>query len=245
MPVKLLSETSQSLNPGAFIFLYTLDCSSLGGPILRWANCCEEDGSPVQFGGIEYPPMNFAAEGFTWEGDTLPRPKITTSVADDAGEIPQRMLDLIFGYKGGQGATLYRIRTLDRYLDGHEDGGESIAYPSDVFLVDRVSVNKMNAVWELLAPLDLPNLKLPSRQILRDACPWIYRHWDSGAGRFVYDTSDMACPYAGERCYTKTGAVADESGDVCGHRLSDCVLRFGEGNPLYYGGFPGVARTRA
>ena len=80
MPVKLLSETSKSLNPGAFIFLYTLDCSSLGGPILRWANCCEEDGSPVQFGGIEYPPMNFAAEGFTWEGDTLPRPKITTSV---------------------------------------------------------------------------------------------------------------------------------------------------------------------
>ena len=55
----------------------------------------------------------------------------------------------------------------------------------------------------------------------------------------------MACPYTGEACYDKNGETTDESGDVCGHRLSDCVLRFGEGNPLYYGGFPGVARTRA
>lgn len=242
--VMSLSESSQRLEPGAFICLYTLDCSSLGGGIFRWSNCCEDDGSHIRFGGLEYPPINFKAEGFAWSDGKFPRPRLRASVGDSEGQIPQRLLDMIFGYNGGQGAILYRVRTLDRYLDGHEDGGQSIAYPSDMFMVDSVAVNKQEAVWELIAPMELPNLRLPSRQILRDSCPWVYRRWNAEKNKFDYDQTDMACPYTGAPCFDKNGETCGNADDECGRRLSDCVKRFGKGKPLYYGGFPGVARTR-
>ena len=177
----------------------------------------------------------------------MPRPTITASVADkEAGSLSQSAIDLIVGYKGGQGATVYRYRTLARYLDGHEDGGQQICYPPDIYLIDRlVALDKSSAQWELIAPMDLPNCKLPSRQALRDACPWVYRRYNNISEAFDYDATDMACPYTGNRYFTKTGEVtADMTKDVCGRRLSDCVLRFGQENPIYYGGFPGLARIR-
>ena len=60
----------------------------------------------------------------------------------------------------------------------------------------------------------------------------------------LYDNPDMACPYTGSACYTKNGETTTAANDDCGRRLSDCVLRFGQENPLPYGGFPGLARIR-
>lgn len=243
---KPISEVSQSLSPDAFVSLFVLDASAINGGILRWCSTVEADGSPVKWNNDEYPPLNFTTEGFTWDGETMPRPTITASVADKTGgSLSQSALDIIVGYKGGQGATVYRTRTLVRYLDGHEDGGHGIAYPSDVYLIDRlVELTKSYVKWELIAPMDLPNCKLPSRQALRDACPWVYRRYNAESGAFDYDNTDMACPYTGSGCYTKNGETTTAANDECGRRLSDCVLRFGQENPLPYGGFPGLARIR-
>ena len=243
---KPISEEIQSLSPDSFVSLYVLDASAIGGGILRWSSTAEADGSTVKWNGDEYPPFNFAIDGFEWNGKAMPRPTIKASVADmEPGTLSQSALDLIVGYKGGQGATVYRTRTLARYLDGHEDGGHEIAFPADVYLIDRImAMDKSSVQWELIAPMDLPNCKLPSRQALRDACPWIYRRYNSASEAFDYDATDMACPYTGSACYTKNGDATTAANDECGRRFADCVLRYGQENPLPYGGFPGLARIR-
>lgn len=237
-----LIQEAQSSSPSPFISLFILDASAIGGGILRWASSAEEDGSNIKYNGTEYPPLNFAVEGFAWDGDTPPRPKITASIAGDSN-LSSRFLDMAVGYKGGQGAILYRIRTLARFLDGHEDAGAGIEFPRDMYIVDRIiALTKSSIQWELLSPLDLPNCKLPSRQALRDSCPWIYRHWNSDSNQFEYvSTGTQGCPYTGNSYFTKAGSATTADKDECGRHLSDCVLRFGS-QPLPYGGFPGLKR---
>lgn len=225
--------------------LYTLDCSVLGGPILRFTNTKDTNGGNIHFNNIEYTAINFKAEGFSWDSSSMPRPKITVSIADDEGNLPNTFLNIVVGYNGGQGASLYRIETLARYLDGHEDGGNNTYLLSDRYIVDRViSMDNQSITWELITPMDLSNLKLPSRQALVDVCGWIYRRYNSDTGEFDYFNTSTACPYTGTACYTKMGVSCTPAEDECGHRLADCVLRFGEGADLPYGGFPGLARVR-
>ena len=241
-PTVSITAAAQQADPDALVSLYILDASANNGAILRWASSAETDGSSIIYNGSTYPPLNFACEGFAWDGDTAPRPKITASIASDS-DLTDRFLALAIGYKGGQGALLYRIRTLARYLDGHEDAGQGIEFPRDMYIVDRITaLTKSSSQWELNSPLDLPNCKLPSRQALRDYCPWIYRHWDTDTSAFKYVTSGtQGCPYTGASCYTKAGVSTTSANDECGHRLSDCVLRYGH-SALPYGGFPGLTR---
>ena len=226
--------------------LYTLDCSPFSGPILRFCNTKDTNGVDVKFNGIAYEAINFKAEGFSWDSTSMPRPRITVSVADNASALSDMFFNIVVGYRGGQGAVLYRIETMDRYLDGHEDGGTNTYLLSDRYLVDRViSMDKSAICWELITPLDLANLKLPSRQALVDVCSWIYRRYDKDTDNFEYSKSTCACPYAGSKYFDKFGKSCSKAQDCCGHRLSDCVARFGKGAPLPYGGFAGLARVRA
>lgn len=218
----------------------------MNGPILRFTNTKEADGSNIRFNGVEYTAINFKAEGFSWDSSSMPRPKITISIADDEGSLPNTFLNIAVAYKGGQGATLYRMETLSRYLDNHEDGGMNAYLLNDRYIVDRVlSIDKQSISWELITPLDLGNLKIPSRQALVDVCSWVYRSYNSDTDDFEYYNTSIQCPYTGTNCYDKYGNSCEKNKDECGHRLKDCVLRFGEGANLPYGGFPGLARVRA
>lgn len=243
-PIVTLKQQQQSLEPDPYVNLFVLDASVLGGGIFRFSNSLEDNGANIKFNGNEYPGMNFSTEGFAWDGETMPRPKITASIAGK-NDLSNAFLDLVIGYNGAQGATLYRIRTFERYLDGHEDAGCDVKLPIDVYLVDRImSMDKSAIQWELIAPTDLPGIKLPNRVMCRDCCTWVYRSYDSTTSQWTYNTTTMACPYTGTACYTKAGvATSDKSLDVCGHKMSDCVLRYGAGKALPYGGFPGLARN--
>lgn len=246
-PTVTLQQNAQSLSPDAFVSLFALDATILGGPILRFASTAEADGSPVVWEGNEYPALNFTLEGFAWDGDTMPRPRITASIASASsdGALGESFLEMAVAYKGGQGATLTRVRTLVRYLDGHTDGGQGICFMSDVYKVDRiVSLDKYAISWELIAPLDMPNSPLPARKAVRDTCGWIYRRYNAATGTFIYNNTTCACPYTGTACFDKAGIACASSDDECGRRLTDCVLRYGEGAALPFGGFPGVARVR-
>lgn len=242
-----IQQASQRLNGESLVTLFTLDASAIGGGIYRWAGCCEPDGSYVRFGGLEYPPMMFKVEGFEWNGNgDLPRPQIST-MTEDGSELGQSFMNLAIGYKGGQSATLYRIRTLARYLDGHEDEGRTlseVSYVQDIYLVDRlISLSKTGATWELITPMDHPYAKLPSRQALRDACTWVYRKWNGSS--FEYDATDMACPYAGTACFDKNGNSTDPAHDECGHMWADCLRRFNQQTGIPFGGFPALDRVQS
>lgn len=236
---QLLNLETQSLSPSAVIHLFTLDASNIGGTVYRFCTEREADGSSVMFGGFAYPQLSVKTEGFEWNSDgTMPRPKMSASVLNDT------FFSLIVLTSGAQGALLLRERTLAKFLDGHEYGGRGIKFSSDLYIIDRVTTLTKNLVsLELITPLDLPRCELPSRVALRDMCPWVYRHRDGNA--WVYDQTGNACPYTGTAYFDKFGAKCDAANDSCGHTMTDCVKRFGTRKALPYGGFPGLARTRA
>ena len=236
---QLLQQESQSLNPSSVIHLFTLDASNVGGAIHRFSMERETDGTPVSFGGNQFPQLSVQVEGFEWNSDgTLPRPKMSASALNDT------FYSLIVLTNGAQGALLLRERTLAKFLDGHEYGGRGIKFSSDLYIVDRVTtLTKSLVTLELITPLDLPRCELPARVALRDMCPWVYRYRSGNS--WVYDQTGNACPYTGNACYDKFGQSCDPADDACGHTLSDCVRRFGTRKALPYGGFPGLARTRS
>ena len=235
----LLQQEAQSLSPSSIINLFTLDATNIGAGVYNFCPEKELDGTSVLFGGIEYPYLNIKCEGFEWNSDgAMPRPKLSATALNDS------FFSLVVSTNGAQGALLIRNRTLARFLDGHPDGGKDIKFPSDLYIIDRVTqLTKAVVVLELLTPLDLPREKIPSRIAMRDTCPFVYRRRVNGA--WQYDQTGNACPYAGSKCFDKNGVEVEADNDACGHTVSDCVKRFGTHRALPFGGFPGLARNRA
>lgn len=219
-----------------FVVLFQLDAAALGGGVYRFTQSAHE-AAPVSFGGYTYTPIDVQAEGFQWSSTgALPTPRIRVSNADRfVGSIAVEYGDLL-------GATLMRIRTFRRFLDGQPDADPEAHFPLDVYRIERkVSQNKIFVEWELSAVMDQEGRMLPGRQVLRDACTHRYRRW-TGTG---WDYRKATCPYTGSRRFKANGDPApSEAEDVCGKRLTDCRKRFGEAETLYTRAFPGVSRLR-
>ena len=107
----------------------------------------------------------------------------------------------------------------------------------DVWEVDRKASHGPESItYELASSIDVQGKRLPSRQVLRDSCPYGYRVWTGGAWR------QSECPYSGGACFKADGTpTGDPALDDCGRRMSDCILRYGNA-PLPLGNFPGVSR---
>lgn len=189
----------------------------------------------ISFRGNQYSPMPITVSSMEWSGQgKLPRPILRVSnIGGLAGALVIANGDLC-------GAQVTRLRTTREFLDDGESADASAFVEPDIFLIDRKSAhNKLYVEFELAAALDQQGLKLPRRVMLRE-CDLIYRQWVTSAANvtgFVYGT----CPYAGGNYFDQAGnAVATPAQDVCGHRLSDCLARFGQNAKLPFGGFPGI-----
>jgi lambda family phage minor tail protein L len=145
-----------------------------------------------------------------------------------------------------EGSKVVRKRTLAKYLDAVNFSGsvnptaDSTAhYPDDVWYIDRMSLRTKEQVeFELASPLDLAGVMLPRRQIQARACCWKYRSPECGfTGTLIADANDVLLPLDPE-------TAAPLGQDVCGHRVKSCELRFGKGNELPFGGFPGAGLLR-
>ncbi len=232
----------QSLSPDALVELFTLDTSMLTniygvagtGSVYNWT-AGSLNGASVSFGGVVYAPMPIETAGFEWNGQgKLPRP--TLKVANISG----LATGLVIEYGDMLGARVTRLRTFAKFLDGKPTADSSAHYEPDEFRVDRKSVqNKHYVEWELAADFDQQNIRLPKRQVLRDACSETYRVF--AAGFFHPGT----CPYAGGAMFDiSNNAVFTQKEDVCNHRLTGCQARYpGKNNPIPFAGWPGVAQT--
>lgn len=231
-----IAREAQALAADPLVVLFRLDASVLGGGIYCFTQSALESG-PIVFGGITYAPVDIEAEGFEWNGvGTLPAPRIRVSNADRiVGSIAIEYGDLL-------GASLLRIRTFRKFLDGQPDADPNAHFPLDLYRIERkVSQNKLFVEWELSAAMDQEGRMLPGRQVLRDACTHRYRRWTGGA----WDYTRATCPYAGTGLFTATGDPAPSAAqDMCGKRLEDCKKRFGSDGVLPTRSFPGVARLR-
>lgn len=229
---------SQSLSPDPKISLFLLDASFVGGTLMYFVQGSEHDG-PVSFNGIEYVATDVEFEGLETSGvGALPTPIIRVGNTDG---VWQAMLNT-FG--GLEGCTIHRVRTYKKFLDGQPEADPQAYYGPDTFRIERKTIeNSTQIEWELSAAIDQEGKQIPGRQVIRDTCLWRYRVWNQGTGDFDY--SKAQCPYTGSQAFDiNDQPIADPTKDTPSRRLSCCRARFGRANPLPFGGFPGVARSR-
>ena len=187
----------------------------------------------IVFDGQTYSRFPIQAEGFEMRsGGTLPQPTLTVANLD--GTITT-LLALVNATTIGNdltGATVKRIRTLKRYLDGESTADPNAKFPTEIWRINRKASESRDTVsFELASEFDLAGQKLPKRQIVANTCQWIYR--------------SSECSYTGSNYFDVNGnSVPSLSQDVCGKRIESCKLRFGNNGTLPFGSFPGAGLTR-
>jgi lambda family phage minor tail protein L len=234
----------QRLEPGALVQLFELDASQIGGDVLRFHGYAQQ--GPIWWQGEQYAPWAIEATGFARRGDgQQPAPTLRVgNIGQDAEgrPLPGVISALCLALQDLVGARLLRHRTLGRYLDaanfegGNPEADPAEHLPSEVWLIEAKSQETAEAVeFELRSALDFDGQQLPARPIVADICPWLwiggYRGpWCNYTGAALFDAHDMP--------------VADPSLDRCGGRVSSCKVRFGEWEPIHFGGFPSAAQGR-
>jgi lambda family phage minor tail protein L len=235
-----LTQQAQSLKPDALVSLFTLNTTPIGGPVLRFVQDRHTNGDPIYYGGVPFVPVDVEFDGLEISGQgSFPTPHVRLANTDGIFQtILQTYGDVI-------GCSLTRMRTYARFLDGGSEADPNAYYGPDTFRVERrVDENPVFIEWELSTAIDQEGKMLPGRQVIRDTCLWRYRTWDTATG--AWDYSQAFCPYTGSTYYDiNDEVVTDPTKDVPSRRRSCCETRFGKGNPLPFGGFPGAARVRA
>ena len=187
----------------------------------------------IVFDGNAYTRLPVKADGFEMRsGGTLPQP--TLAIANLDGTMTT-LLALVNATTLGNdltGATVKRIRTLKRYLDGESTADPNARFPTEIWRINRNATATRDVVsFELASEFDLMGQKLPKRQIVANTCQWIYR--------------SSECSYTGSNFFDVNGnSVSTLAQDVCGKRLASCKLRFGENGVLPFGSFPGAGLTQ-
>lgn len=231
-----ISQAIQSPTPGQLVAMFTIDSSSLGGPVINFCQAnINNDG--VTFNGTFYTPVDFDASGFEYNGTgALPTPKIKLANSN------QVFQGIVNTYGDLVGCPISRIRTFAQFLDTGADPDPTAFIGPDIFQVERKSSeNPIYIEWELSASLDVQGAMVPKRMVIRDTCTWRYRVWNPITNAFDY--SKAQCPYVGAAIFTAFDVSStDPTKDGCGRTISSCQQRFGATADLPYGGFPGVAR---
>lgn len=233
-----IAEEIQKLGLGVEVILYEIDITELGGPVLRYTPM-SIDGtamSSIDFGGETYLPFPIAAEGFSWKAGEAPA-QPTVSISNMSHALTSHVLD----YNNLLGAKFTRIRTFERFLD-EGDSPDSTAYlPPDIFRFERKTHHDEDfIVWEMSSWIDQQGVMLPKQMVVRDYCSLRYRNGSTG----TFDYTKATCPYTGSNKFDANDvSVATVAEDICSHRLTGCIARFGD-DPLPFGGFPGVPKFR-
>lgn len=205
-----------------------LPAGSTEQAIYRFCNWTQVNGADVIYQGNTYTPLPLQASGFELNtSGQLERPTITfANVGLGITALTNTYDDLV-------GATVQRIRTLTTYLDGQPAADPDAYWGPDEWVVEqKTSETKLAVTFQLSVPFDLEGRSLPGRRLLREQCQWIYR-------------SNIGCHYSGSNYWDASdNVVATLAEDACGKRLDSCKLRFGNGNRLPFGGFPGLVDSQ-
>jgi len=187
----------------------------------------------IVFAGNTYIRLPVEATGFDYTSSgSLPRP--TLRVSNLFSDITGLLLLVNATTPGNDlgGATVRRVRTLKKFLDGEAAADPNARFPTEIWYVDRKSNENRDLVeFELASKFDLAGVMLPKRQIIANVCQWQYR----GDG----------CGYTGSNYWNVNDqAVGTLAADVCGKRVESCKLRFGATAELPFGSFPGAGLTQ-
>jgi len=231
----------QTLEPGSLVQLIEIDGTDFGlDTVLRfhayniaaegWKSFAAENLPSIIWQGNEYDPHPYELTGVEMTSSgTQPTPKLSV------GNVGNYVTALCLQFDDLVKAKVKIHTTMVKYLDAANwTAGNASANPQEerlqLFYVNaKTAETRVQVDFELCSPFDIQSLQLPSRQIT-PVCTWCMRGW--------YRTG-TGCDYAGNRYFSKDGSpTSDPSKDVCGGRPADCKARFGDNEPLPFGGFP-------
>jgi lambda family phage minor tail protein L len=240
----MLESDLQKLSVTGLVTLYELDATKLGAGIMRWhGHVSFEDWqiinpdvttvkSDIIWQGQTYSPIPIQSDGLEMRGDgRASTPSL--AVANNIDGLQGAISALCLRHDDFAGAKLTVINTMAKYLDAANfaEGNPQAAneYRKQLWYVEQKTSENASAVtFELSNPVDFEGARIPSRDIT-SFCHWAVH------GRY----RGQECGYTGTAMFTEDGTpIDDPSKDKCGARLSDCRLRFGDNNPLPFGGFP-------
>ncbi|MGM1186226.1 phage minor tail protein L [Serratia liquefaciens] len=239
----------QRLEPGSEVRLFVVDGTQFNGPELYFHShtiphsddeleaAGDDPGKllakSIWWQGQEYKPWPVKIEGLEVTSDgSAPSPTLSVSNIDGT------IASLCLYFQNMAKAKVTIRKTYSHYLDARNfPEGNPEADPSqedvEVWYIDH-KLNGNNKVVEfaLSSPADLEGLMIPTRQI-HSLCTWCMRGQYRGA----------SCGYTGTAYFDADGNPTDDpSKDDCSGLLSTgCEPRWGKGNPLPFGGFPGSA----
>ena len=178
----------QKPNPSAIIQLYELELVegihyATGNPDSVTTTYCWHSGmtaagaGSIVFNSKTYTPMPIEAEGFdqkSGQNDAIARPVLR--VSNLLSTVSTILIEVNKITPGNDliNAKLTRIETLAMFLDGESTANTAATSRNQVFIVDRKSVENREVVeFELSAIWDLPNFKIPARQVLPRQFPGV------------------------------------------------------------------------
>ncbi|WP_158657983.1 phage minor tail protein L [Agarilytica rhodophyticola] len=231
----IIASTAQQSYYGAVVTLFVLDASSIGGSITYFTPG-PLNGEFVQFNNRAYVPFPAEINGLSWSGrGAIPTPSLTVS------NVGSDFVAAILGSDNLVGSRLTIIKTFEQFLDDGSNPDPTATFPEEIFSIDQlVSMDNERIVWRLAALFDVRGVKLPRRQILRDACTHRYRRFVNGS----FDYTKATCPYVGSSSFDLQNNATNSANDKCALNLGACRLRFGSNAVLPFRGFPGAARIR-
>ena len=176
----------QKANPSAIIEMFSLttDATLHGSTATyRFHNGTNAlSNGNIIWAGNTYVKMPITAEGFAFQRGQIPRPTLTVSNA--LGTITAILLNVNSVTTGNDltGATVTRIRTLLRFIDGANFAGNTnpfgtpdptAEFPQEIYKIDRKSTESRDIVQFELVTFDLAGVRSPKRICTRDNFPSI------------------------------------------------------------------------
>ena len=250
----MINRDYQKLEPGDTVRLFSVDGTAFGvGEVMRFHSHSipHSEAEILAAGGDE---SKLAAKSIWWQGQEYKAwpceiEGIEKSTGGESAQPVFRVANLdgsvtalCLAYDDMLQAKVTIHDTLAQYLDARNfPGGNPTADATQeklqVWYIDAKTSETSEVVeFALSSPMDLQGLMIPTRQ-LHSLCTWCIRN--------KYRTGD-GCDYAGTRYFDKNNnPVDDPSRDECNGTLTACKLRFGEGNELPFGGFPGTSLIRS
>lgn len=168
-----ISTEGNLLSPDIYVELFDFDSSMLldaqsnPGEISYYTNTPTGGGvSPILWKGNNYLPLPLELSGVDDRGDgSAPnRPTLAISNAN------QFLLAAVLSLGDLVGMKVTRWRTFYKFTDSGSEPNSLMHYPVEHWiLTKKVAQSKNGLQYELSNPLDRPGLRLPRKQILRDA----------------------------------------------------------------------------
>ena len=131
----------------------------------------------IRFRSQNYTPMPISAEGFdqkAGQNDGIPRP--TIRVSNLLSTVSSILIEVNQVTPGNDllNAKVTRIQTLAMFLDGESTANTNATSRDQIYIISRKSTENREMVeFELSAIWDLPNVKIPKRQVLPRQFPGV------------------------------------------------------------------------